>query len=1048
MSLGRILKLQSGEGRKVLQFSALNALVHGGVAIGVALTDALFVAEIGVAQLPYIYLFTPLIMLAYVPLFNRLVRRWGAERGFIATLLLLGVAGAWFFIATTTAAGPLVYFAAKFFAIVAGIALYTLFWNFTDSFFDIQDGKRLFPLFSAGAAAGAVAGGLLVAFVSTAGYVEPLFLVWTALAIATLPLVVLISRSNDQLDDEDDAGSVGLMEKRKRRTGSYLPLFAASVVITLVLAAIAEFQYLSIFAENADKAELSALLGRLYAVAGGLNLVVNLFLFNRMVLTFGVPSVALVTPLAFLAGFTFLLVDPGMGSAVVTFLVVQSVFESIDLNNQNFLYNAFPADLKKQLRTMFEGLGEPIATALGGALLLLTASRLSPAQLSTVGAALAAAALLVILLLRGGYLRSMVRNLKESWLDLSQPSENLLIGLSEQEIEALRRRTSTETRLGNVHAAIRILWLNDRRAAVDALLEFLARADAAELVASRSLLSMILEEKDSEVVRRILYWVTEHRYRLDAEFLEELGYHGLMQSREIAHLFKSEEPAELGAAVVTAWHSWRPEDRLQAMQTLDRLVQGEESFVEVGVRATGQLGQESLAHFIVPYLRHNDIRIQRQAIQALRRTVNENSNRLVPEILRFLEVGEEEDRMAGLEALAKIADTTCVAPLLRASGDFTPQERREAERVLLRIGLKSVPTVVSVLRDPRYPYRGRALAARALGKLALPQLTAISDTLIQTEVARAFRFQHFHQILADEAAPSTGVAVLSDFYADLQNRIVDFILEILTIGGRLPDFELISSSLRSRNPKERGNAIETIEQGAPRPLFRILLPLIDGRPGSDAIRFYRENFAVVESDPDEILEEALDSPFSIEAAAAAQGLWESGAATASTQLRDRLTSSAPVILRETIVSLLVRDAEEEGLNPIERLHCLSLSRFFERVAVSELELLSRDASQRRYADGEPIFLAGAAADEVYVVSEGAVEVTGASGRMRYGPGEVIGEEAIFGLPERVSDATSRGAAVLVFTGELVLEAIRTYPSIGVEIYRHQVVSQDDAAVQV
>src|SRR5690606_29137852 len=105
-------------------------------------------------------------------------------------------------------------------------------------------------------------------------------------------------------------------------------------------------------------------------------------------------------------------------------------------------------------------------------------------------------------------------------------------------IEDLRDRASRETDLGNVHAAIRILWLNDREVAVDALLEFLGRADASQLVASRTLLSLILEEKDSEVVRRILYWVTEHRYRLDAEFLEELGYHGLMQSREVAHLFK------------------------------------------------------------------------------------------------------------------------------------------------------------------------------------------------------------------------------------------------------------------------------------------------------------------------------------------------------------------------------------------------------------------------------------------------------------------------------------------------------------------------------
>ncbi|HET7320911.1 MAG TPA: cyclic nucleotide-binding domain-containing protein [Longimicrobiaceae bacterium] len=1045
-ALGRILKLQPGEGLKVLQFGALSALVHGGVAIGVTLTDALFLSQIGVEKLPLIYLLTPVVMLLYVPLFSRLVRRWGAERAFLTVLVLLVAGAGWLYLATTGTPGAVVYFAAKFFTIVAGIALYTVFWTFTDAFFDIQDGKRLFALFSAGGAAGAVVGGILASVLSGLEIVEPLFLVWAALGLVTLPLVVAIGRWHEPLDDDEEPAQSAASEVR--RMGSYLPLFVASVVITLVLAAIAEYQYLDIFSQNASKADLSVLLGQLYAVAGAVNLVVNLFLFNRMVLTFGVPSVALVTPVAFLIGFTFLLVSPGTASAVIAFLVVQSVLESIDLNNQNFLYNAFPAEVKKLVRTAIEGLGEPVATAIGGAVLLLAAARWSPAQLSTVGVALGGVVVLVVLLLRGGYLRAMVRNLKESWLDLSQPSEALLTGLSGSEMQALRVRASEETDLTNIHEAIRILWLNDHQAAVDALLAFVARADAEQLVASRALLAMILGEQDSEVVRRILYWVTEHRYTLDPEFLEELGYHGLMQSREVSHLFRSEKPAELGAAVVTAWNSWRPEDRLQAMQTLDRLVQGEDDFVEVGVRATGHLGQESLAHFIVPYLRHEDPRIRTQAVQALQRTVSERSNRLVPDLLHFLEVGEEEDRLAALDALAKIADTTCIAPLLRASGDFTPYERREAERVLLHIGLKSVPAVVRVLRDPGMPYRGRALAARALGKLALPQLDAISEGLILTEIERAFRFQHFHRTLAAEGAATPGMAVLAYSFASRRSGIVDFILEILTIGGRLPDFELLSSSLRSRNAKERGNAIETIEQGVPRRIFRSLLPLIDGRSESDLALFSTANFDLADQSADEVVMEALNSPFAVESAAAAQAMWERGMPDAAETLRDRLTASAPEVLRETIISLFVRDADGEEMNPIERLHALSSSRFFGELPVSGLELLARGAETRRFGSGEPIVAAGAPAEAIHLVTRGEAEVSSPDRARLAGEGETVGEEAAFGAPVYAADAVSRGATTLVVSAELVLEAIRTYPSIGVELFRHRTAARNVTAIAV
>ena len=1040
--LARNLKLQRGEGGKVLHFSALNALLHCGVAIGITLTDALFLSELGVERLPYIYLFTPVVMLGYVVISSRLQRRWGVERAFGATLVALAVGILGLYLAAGPGAAPAVYFIAKFVAVGGAIALYTYFWTFADAFFDIQDGKRLFSLFSAGGAAGAVAGGLLVSAVSGAGYVEPLFIAWGALTLLTLPLLVSIGRKHTSLDEDEGPAPAGSTGRTAIPGGSYLPLFAASIVATLVLAAIAEYQYLAILSAGTSAAELTMLLGRLYAVAGVLNLVVNLFLFNRMVLTFGVPSVALITPVAFLIGFTALLAFPGPAAAVMAFLVVQSVLESIDFNNQNFLYNAFPAALKKQIRTVFEGLGEPVATALGGVLLLWAASRLSPAQLSTLGVALSAIAILVVVLLRGGYLRSMVQNLKDSWLDLSQPAEKYLTDLDPREIDSLRARIAEAATLEEAHAAIEILWVNDRGAAVDALLDYLQQADAHALVGSRPLLAMILGERDADVLRRTLTWVTENRARLDAGVLEELGYHGLLQSREVTHLFRSDEPAELGAAVVTAWHSWRPDDRLQAMQTLDRLVTGDGAAIEVGVRATGQLGQPNLAHFIAPYLAHADTGVRRQAIQALRRTADGSANRIVPEILRFIREAEvEADRMVGLEALARIADASCVAPLLLECGDFTPRERREAERVLLRIGLKSVPGVVSALRDPHYPYRGRALAARALGRLALPQLTALSDALIQTEVDRAYRFRHFHRLLSAEAASTPGTIVLARVYGDLQHRIIDFILEILTIGGRLPDFEMLSAGLRSPNPKERGNAIETIEQGVPRALFRELLPLLAPGQGGGPERSGAGSVDAV-ADPGEILATALDSPFALEAAAAAQALWERDGDAAVRPLRDRLTGSAPSLLRDTIVALLLRTGSPDALNPIERVHALATSPFFSQLRVSELELLARDAVERATSEGEMIHVAGTPASDLYLIHSGEVRV---GGRV-FGPREVIGAETVFGSAMRSEDAISAGALLLVLAGTAVEEAIGTYPSIGVELLRQRLQIENGATI--
>ena len=54
---------------------------------------------------------------------------------------------------------PLCY-AAKLWAALWYVGLYTLYWNFVDSYFNLADAKRVFSLLAAGSALGAIIGGL------------------------------------------------------------------------------------------------------------------------------------------------------------------------------------------------------------------------------------------------------------------------------------------------------------------------------------------------------------------------------------------------------------------------------------------------------------------------------------------------------------------------------------------------------------------------------------------------------------------------------------------------------------------------------------------------------------------------------------------------------------------------------------------------------------------------------------------------------------------------------------------------------------------------
>ncbi len=1035
----RAFKIQPGEGWRVFQFALLGAVMQSGVAVGMSTADALFLSHVGIDRLPYIYLLTPVLMMLYVPTYSYLLGRYGIDRVFEITLGLVIVGGIGFYIAVSnlnphSPATTVVYFLAKLYSALWYIGLYTMFWNFTDSYFDILDGKRLYALFSGGGSFGAIMGGLIVAWVTRVAQVDHLFLVWAVLALATFPLMISIRRKHTKLEELEEAES-GFRRQmtdtiQGMRSSSFVLVFSVLLLTTLLLTTINEYQYLAIFSQNTSERDLARLFGILYASVNIFNFFVNFFLFNRLVLRLGVRNAALIQPVTYIIAFTFLLLQGGLPAAVFAFFAYHGVLTSIDYNNQNFLFNAVPAAIKQQVRTIIEGLAEPVAIALGGAFLLLFATDLGAAAVSMIGLAIAGATFILALFLRAEYLSSMIIILKKSWLDLSSPADQALANVAEEMLPELRAR-ALRGPAAATHAAIRILWVNDREIAVRTLLEYLEGATSEQVTDTRPLLTMMLHDKDGEVIRLLLYWLINQEQRLSPSFLEELGYHSLLQPRDVAGLFDSLDPDENAVAAVTSWNSWKPSDRLSALRALETLLHGDVASVRAGVRAIGRLGQERLAYYIVPHLRHAAPEIRSEAMVAIHRVATRDSSRLIPYLLAAIERGDEHDRVKGLETLAQIADPNCIPPLLRISDSFSPYEQRYVGRVLNAIGLKSVPNVVSVLEDARFSYAGRIIAARALGRVALPQLESISPTLIETEIRRAYQFAYFHDVLQADGAIESGAIVLSRFYRDMQDLIIDFILEILTIAGRLPDFELISSSLRSRNPKERGNAIETIEQGVSRAVFRVLLPLIEPKRAAERTALSKQ-FAERVWTGTQIVENAFNGPFPLESAAAAQALWEQEPQQAPDVLRDKFSENLYPLFRDTVLALFAKGGPEERLNTIEKLHRLAASRLFGLLTTRDLERLSLVSSERYFAPGEEVFAQGDDADELYLVASGSVRIGNGTSAQRTA-GAVLGEECLFGVSHRRQSAVSEGVNMLVLRKSDVLRTASVSSRIGVEL---------------
>ncbi len=428
--VNRLLRVNPGEWPKLAQFGLLGFLLQMGLGIGFSAGDAAFLANAGADRLALIFMMTPAVMLLYTAVFSYLLVRFSMDRVIDATIALLVLGGiiAWAVLGMQLPPEwklP-VYIGLKLYLAMWYIALYSLFWNYTDAYFTIQDGKRIFPLLAAAMAFGMTCGGLIVSQLAEQISLRGFFLIWAVIALVTIPVALLVRRRWARIADSeiDESGGSAASQAgqvaKTFRTSRYTLVLTFTLFVTLLMTNLAEFQYSSVFQQGRSEAELASLLGSLYAGASIFNVFICLFVFNRLVQRIGVRNVALIMPLAYFAAFGFLFVTGSFEGALAAFFAYHGVLTSIEYNNQNLLFNAVPSETKRPVRTIVEGMAEPLASFLAGGFLLYAAERTDIRDLSGLGVILGVILLLVVIVLRQLYPAAMARNMQAMLLDFGR----------------------------------------------------------------------------------------------------------------------------------------------------------------------------------------------------------------------------------------------------------------------------------------------------------------------------------------------------------------------------------------------------------------------------------------------------------------------------------------------------------------------------------------------------------------------------------------------------------------------------------------------------
>ncbi|HYE51816.1 MAG TPA: Npt1/Npt2 family nucleotide transporter [Azospirillaceae bacterium] len=1057
MPILRFLKLESGELGKVLQFTALAMLMQAGLGIGTSVGDALFVAKAGPENVAYSYILTPLVMLVYTPVMTYLTGRYGIDRVADVTngTLILGGLFFWYALGhVEQLPAPFdlwIYYGVKIYASVWYIGLYTLFWNLADEYFDIQDAKRLFAIFSAGSALGCAIGGLTVSNLADVLRINDLYLLWTATALLTVPLSIRIRRRFPKLSELEDDGpavdrrfitqmrDVGAVVK----SSAFVPVLIGVFALIAALMNLNEYQYMKVFSEGRTEADLAQLFGQLYGTVNILYLFISLFVFSRLVLRIGVRNVAMIVPFCNLAVFTFFFIDFGFPAGVASFILFHGLIPAIEFNNNNFLYNGINPRFKQQVRTFVEGLCEPSVSCFMGIFLLLVAPRLASEQLSAVGIGMSALLIVLVLVLRQLYRASMIVNLRRGWLDFSRREEEVLKDLDERQIEQLEAMVRwPETPQDDALTALRILFLNVPERQLATLIAFLRRADEQGRQAARPFLRRFLESGNSEFVLRVVDELYQSDLFQSPSIIEELGSFRLIDRTQVEHLSEqADTPSLRGASIVPLWFSSETKHGLKALSILDDLRSGNEESRCAAVRALGHLRLERFSHLIVQFLADPSVEVQREALLALRQIGPLSSSRLVEPILKAISRADPDIRHIGMEVVGSSGDTAAIEPLLRLADQFTPFERRGAESVVAAMGVAAIPAIVSILQDRQYTFAARGIAARALSRLSFAQFQAGVGDLVRAELVRAYGALARNLALCADLEGRTGAGrfVLARLYADLELASVEFALLLLTLGGDLPDFELLSSSLRSSNPKVRGNAIETLEQGCDRATFQLILPLVDGRPREARLAAFADAGRIGRLTPEQIVGEALSSSYPLEAAAAVQALWDDSPEDAAPVLREKLHGGGGDVLHLTVLDLLGIEGKVARMTVVQRLAALARVPLLETVGMQENLSIAQQGEQCLVEDETEVYEVGERSDCLYLLLSGAVTLH------RPGGGTETLTEGLFGMealtePRYLSRAVMSRGELLVIPRGAVLAAAQTYPRLAMRLFESRVVA--------
>ncbi|MEI7511581.1 MAG: HEAT repeat domain-containing protein [Candidatus Peregrinibacteria bacterium] len=387
--LTRVLNIAPHEFRRVSISWILKFVLHTATILGFTVILALFVGDMGLENLPYLYIFQAIFAIGGTLALSNILRNFPKPEA-------LGIGGVILFILALSGfflhgAHPFLFFSVLILAYsVVATQMNIALSLFTEELFSPLESERTFPIIESAEPIGGIFAGLITGFGISLHLVEAVdfLIIWAFFGALFSPLLYFfvqkldpIPKPHSQQDEFERLGGWGEIKESLKHifNNPFLKALFFAVVVQWLVFNLIEFQYTTAVkhaftggAHGGDSVanQLTHGLGLVHIGIHGVVLFFQLFIASGIIKRFGMVRTIILNPvLVFLSSLTMML-----SFSFVTATATKGVFEAfggLARNAYHSSFYVFRPRVRERAKEFLEGIARPFGMLLGTLIIFL-----------------------------------------------------------------------------------------------------------------------------------------------------------------------------------------------------------------------------------------------------------------------------------------------------------------------------------------------------------------------------------------------------------------------------------------------------------------------------------------------------------------------------------------------------------------------------------------------------------------------------------------------------------------------------------------------------